>query len=70
MPHPQPQGFLALPAADHPPLEAQLRILWRRARVSRSARALSAASALAAALLVILIFMAAITGLGRCLTIR
>jgi len=44
-------------------LEAQLRILWRRARLIRTAIALAAASALAAALLVILIFLAAILGL-------
>jgi len=50
-------------AAERPPLETQLRILWRRARVIRSAIALSAASALGAALLVILIFIIAITGL-------
>jgi len=48
---------------ERPPLEAQLRILWRRARVIRSAITLSAASALAAALLVILIFITAITGI-------
>jgi hypothetical protein len=50
-------------AAQRHPLEAQLRILWKRARVIRSAIALAAASALAAALLVILIFITAITGL-------
>ncbi len=48
--------------AQRPPLEAQLRILWKRARVLRAAIALAAGSALAAALLVILIFIAAITG--------
>lgn len=46
-----------------PALEAQLRILWRRARLIRTAIALAAGSALAAALLVILIFLTAILGL-------
>jgi hypothetical protein len=46
-----------------PALEAQLRILWRRARLIRTAIALAAASALSASLLVILIFLAAIFGL-------
>jgi hypothetical protein len=46
-----------------PALEAQLRILWRRARLIRTAIALAAASALSASLLVILIFLAAILGL-------
>jgi len=44
-------------------LEPQLRILWRRARLIRTAIALSAASALSAALLVILIFFTAVLGL-------
>jgi hypothetical protein len=46
-----------------PALEAQLRILWHRARLIRTAIALAAASALSAALLVILIFLAAILAL-------
>lgn len=49
--------------SSRPALEAQLRILWRRALLIRTAIALSAASALAAALLVILIFFTAILGL-------
>lgn len=49
--------------ASRAALEAQLRILWRRARLIRAAIALSAASALAAALLVILIFFTAILDL-------
>jgi hypothetical protein len=44
-------------------LEAQLRILWRRARLVRTAIALSATSALAAALIVILLFFTAVLGL-------
>jgi hypothetical protein len=48
--------------SQRPPLEAQLRILWNRARVIRSTIALAAASALAAALLVILIFILALAG--------
>jgi len=50
-------------ATSRAPLEAQLRILWRRARLIRAAIALAAASALAAALLVILIFFTAILDL-------
>jgi hypothetical protein len=49
--------------SGRPALEAQLRILWRRARLIRTAIALAAASALSASLLVILIFLAAILGL-------
>lgn len=49
--------------STRPPLEAQLRILWHRAGVIRAAITLAAASALAAALLVILIFIAALTGI-------
>lgn len=49
--------------SSRPALEAQLRILWRRALLIRTAIALSAASALAAALLVILIFFTAILDL-------
>ncbi len=49
--------------ASRPALEAQLRILWRRARLIRTAISLAAASALAAALLIILIFFTAILGL-------
>jgi hypothetical protein len=50
------------PAARQP-LEAQLRILWRRANVIRAGISLAAGSALAAALLVIVIFISAISGL-------
>jgi hypothetical protein len=49
--------------AARPAMEQQLRILWRRARLIRTAIALAAASALAAALLVILIFLSAILAL-------
>jgi len=45
------------------PLEAQLRILWRRANVIRAGISLAAGSALAAALLVIVVFISAISGL-------
>ena len=45
-------------------LKAQLHILWRRARLIRTAIALAAASALAAALLIIVIFITAILGLS------
>lgn len=55
--------------AARPALEAQLRILWRRAHLIRTAIALAAASALAAALLVILIFFTAILGLAAPLLI-
>jgi len=48
---------------SRPALEAQLRILWSRARLIRAAIALAAASALAAAVLVILIFFTAILSL-------
>jgi hypothetical protein len=48
--------------ASRAAFEAQLRILWRRARLIRTAITLSAASALAAALLVILIFLMAVLG--------
>ena len=54
-----PQSDVASRAA----LEAQLRILWRRARLVRTAIALSAVSALAAALIVILIFFTAVLGI-------
>ncbi len=50
-------------ASSRAALEAQLRILWRRALLIRTAIALAAASALAAALLVILIFFTAVLGL-------
>jgi hypothetical protein len=49
--------------SSRPALEAQLRILWRRSRLIRTAIALAAASALSAALLIILIFLAAILAL-------
>ena len=42
------------------PIEAQLQILWRRARLIQAAIALAAASALAAALLVITLFFTAL----------
>jgi hypothetical protein len=53
----------ALPTADplaHAALEAQLRILFGRARLIRTAIALASMSALAAAVLVILLFFAAL----------
>ncbi len=43
-----------------PPIEAQLAILWRRARLIQAAIALAAASDLAAALLVITLFFTAL----------
>jgi hypothetical protein len=51
----------ASPSA-RPPLEAQLRILWRRARLIRSAIALASISALAAATLIIVLFFSALFG--------
>jgi hypothetical protein len=48
---------------SRPALEAQLRILWSRARLIRAAIGLAAASALAAAVLVIVIFFTAILSL-------
>ena len=47
-------------AAARHALEAQLRILWRRARIIRTAIALASASALAAAILVIVLFLTAL----------
>jgi hypothetical protein len=49
--------------AARPALEAQLRILWRRARLIRTAIALATISALMAAALVIALFFSALLGL-------
>lgn len=51
-----------LGAGADPARGEQLRILWRRARVLRTAITLAVGSALAAALLVIVIFVAAMLG--------
>jgi len=50
--------------SQRPSMEAQLSILWKRARVIRACIILSAGSALSAALLVILIFISALTGIN------
>jgi len=47
-------------AASRPALEAQLHILWRRARLIRAAIALASVSALTAAALVIALFFSAL----------
>jgi len=55
-----------LPAAaesKHAKVSAQLRILWRRARLIRMAILLSSMSALAAAILIIVIFLTALSQL-------
>jgi hypothetical protein len=48
--------------AERPALDAQLRILWRRARLIRSAIVLASISALMAALLIMSLFFSALLG--------
>ncbi|MEI6082816.1 MAG: DUF2721 domain-containing protein [Verrucomicrobiota bacterium] len=50
----------AQPAAARPKIEAQLRILWRRAKLIRLAIALAAGSALLAAVLIVMLFITAL----------
>jgi hypothetical protein len=53
----------AVDGAAREALDAQLRILWRRARLIRTAIALASTSALAAAVLIILLFFTALLGI-------